>query len=121
MNTGRFRYKCKVPGCKNQFYSPITDANYKNKKFFSFPEHPERRQQWIQKLNLEFSSERAYVCEDHFNDKDFTSSLKKRLQKYALPTIEKCYLHTDISLPSTSFSVCSDLYTTPESDSTRNF
>lgn len=57
---------------------------------------------------------RAYVCEDHFNDKDFTSSLKKRLQKYALPTIENCYLHTDISLPSTSFSVCSDLYTTPE-------
>lgn len=64
----------------------LTDKNYQNKKFFRFPnKNNESRAKWFQILNLNYTDMRSYLCEEHFNDTQFTDSAKTRLSKFAVP------------------------------------
>lgn len=84
---GKFQYGCAVPTCQSR-YSRIKDNSYKNKQFFRFPSDIKRRQEWFKIMGLEFNSKRTYLCGDHFDDRSFTSTLRERLLKFAVPSLE---------------------------------
>lgn len=49
---GKLRYTCHAAGCRNAYYTGVTDDNYQNKRFLCFPKNPELRQKWFEILNL---------------------------------------------------------------------
>lgn len=84
--SGTLRYKCAALGCPNAFYTDIFDNNYRNKKFFRFPDDVDRRIKWFNIMGLPFTNKRKYLCENHFEDKCFTDTVRSRLTKFALPS-----------------------------------
>lgn len=92
---GTYVHGCMVSNCNNRYYFPITDTTYKNKTFFKFPSKDlERRHKWFNIINLEFTEKRSYLCEDHFHEKQFSDTFKKRLLKYAIPSATLCFRDT---------------------------
>ena len=85
MDKKNYKYKCKVPSCQN--------VSGTNKHFFSFPKATKQRQIWFIALNnafpgdVEYTDKKVYLCEDHFTNNFFTSTLRTRLHKFAVPTI----------------------------------
>ncbi|KAF5306999.1 hypothetical protein FQR65_LT18505 [Abscondita terminalis] len=83
-----FKYKCRLSFCKNKYFAPPA-TNIK--KFFAFPKNEERRKLWFDAVNkcltdqLNYTSTKIYVCEDHFDSNCFTDTFKKRLNKFAIP------------------------------------
>lgn len=49
-------------------------------------------------MNITYSNRRYYLCEDHFKDKNFTNSLKNRLNKFTLPFINKINIIQNIQI-----------------------
>lgn len=92
--TGIIKFRCKVPSCKNAYYRK--SKTIINKHFFSFPEDPDLRKQWFNAINenssqkLQYSSSKdIFLCEDHFETRLFTSTLKTKftVKSLAIPTI----------------------------------
>lgn len=90
------KYKCKFPPCKNAYYRRPSWYGKKNKHFFSFPSDPEHRKRWFDAINencsqpLEYvASKNIYLCEDHFELRFFTSTLKTKFNSKSLtvPTV----------------------------------
>lgn len=108
------KYKCRLPSCPNKYYSSSSKAN---KKFFTFPKLFDQRKKWFAFMNsglatknkIEYCDTKIYLCEDHFTEDCFTSTLKTRLHKFAVPS-----LLTNVSnveepiIPRTSFAVKND-------------
>lgn len=104
MSVGKLTYSCAALGCENAYFTKITSHEYKNKSFFRFPDKdPERRQRWFKIMKIPKSDKRVYLCEDHFADTFFHSSLKTKLTHYAVPFKNKINIISDILLNSSSF------------------
>lgn len=89
---GTYVHGCIIHNCNNRYYFPITDTTYKNKSFFKFPSKDvERRHKWFNILKLEFTNKQSYLCEDHFEETQFSDTYKKRLLKYAVPSATLCF------------------------------
>jgi hypothetical protein len=75
-----YKYKCKVPCCSNVYYMNPTKIN---KHFFTFPKLRSLREQWFNAINfncnetIPYSASKMYICEDHFSENCFVSTLKK--------------------------------------------
>lgn len=79
---GKYLNECMVQNCINKYYHMIRKRSYKSKKFFRFPEKD--LVQRHKSFRLKFTLSRCLLCEDHFKGKEFTSSLKTPLLKWAL-------------------------------------
>lgn len=86
------KFKCTVPPCPNAYYNKVKN----HKHFFAFPADPELRQKWFDAINENYTppvpystSKSIYLCEDHFETRLFTSTLKKKfnLRSQVVPTI----------------------------------
>ncbi|XP_050293383.1 uncharacterized protein LOC126733939 [Anthonomus grandis grandis] len=85
---GTYVRKCMVFNCKNKYFFPIVEPTYKNKSFFQFPvKDIERRHKWFKILNLEYTEKQCYLCQDHFNENQFSNTYKNRLLKFAIPSL----------------------------------
>lgn len=83
---GNVKIRCAVPTCGNIYYTDLKDENYRNKLFFLFPKNDvEKRHHWFQIMEMPFTTERIYICQDHFEEKSFTNTFKNRLSKFANP------------------------------------
>ena len=83
---GLLRYSCCAKGCKNAYYSPITESGYQNIRLFQFPvQNVERRAKWLSIMNLQDTGKRSYLCTNHFDGNQFCDSLHTRLSKFAVP------------------------------------
>lgn len=75
-------YTCIVPNCTSTY-----KLNSKDRHFFRLPKNEPYRSQWIEELSLLVPHNSVRVCDLHFETKFFTSTLRQRLIKYAIPTI----------------------------------
>lgn len=93
---GQLRFKCKAPNCNSKYFTKIRDVNYKNKHFFKFPADTALRKKWFDAINenwqdklIDTKCTQIFLCEDHFDEKLFNSTLKSKfiLRSQATPTI----------------------------------
>lgn len=83
----KYVHGCLASYCNNKYFHPVTDPEYTNKKFFRFPDKDlKRRHDWFEIIGIEFTETRCYLCEDHFEETQFTSSLKTKLLNNAVPS-----------------------------------
>lgn len=81
------RKKCAVPTCTNNFET-APNINY-----FMFPRNENLRRQWLTnignltliKLPYESYRYKYSVCEEHFEDNQFQTSMKQKLNRGAVP------------------------------------
>lgn len=94
-----FKRKCVDPFCTN------TESS--NKSFFRFPKDLSRRQLWFKKLSIVYvDNPYILVCSDHFAEKDFTSTQRNRLSKFAVPLDSNAICEEDlIDLPPSALNL----------------
>lgn len=98
------RNKCMVPTCDNVYYRPVQQGL--NKHFFRIPD--KKRQQWINILGIVSTHRELRVCEDHFTYDDFTSTLRNRLHKYAMPSVPDQVVNTIFQIIFTLNDFCNN-------------
>lgn len=112
---GKTHFKCSIPVCESEY------PNKENIRFFKFPLNALNKRKWIEILTKTFPAievgGNSRLCQLHFSDQQFSSTLKSRLRKFAYPDqmvievpLESLSTLGDRSsfspLPSTSQAIC---------------
>lgn len=81
---GKTSFTCFIPLCGSK-YTEEGGAVH----FFKFPLDPVRKQSWIEILTKTFPNinitRNSRICQQHFTNSNFTSTLKCKLSKFACP------------------------------------
>ncbi|VEN36818.1 unnamed protein product [Callosobruchus maculatus] len=74
----RVKRACKYPSCLSKYYS-TTNTDYINKKFHRFPKDPVISGKWkdICKISADKDCSHFYICDDHFDERDYINASLK--------------------------------------------
>lgn len=100
----KIKYSCRAPFCRNKYVYP--EEGFSNKSFFRFPVIDIARCLiWVNFCNLNDTwnddttlYKNYFLCSDHFEEKYFTSTVKNRLLKTAIPSLKSLHVTTSASL-----------------------
>jgi len=93
----RKKFSCQFPNCSNGYYwCKGGFRKVQNKHFYRFPTNPVVNVQWkkICDINLIENCRNKYVCEDHFQKKDFVNFTRHALNPFVVPS----QIHSDSNL-----------------------
>lgn len=82
------KYSCKFPICRNSYFHAIDKKKVTNKHFFKFPHNNSKRLEiWKKFCNIaDGDCKNYYLCEDHFEIKQFKNISRSRLNWNAIPS-----------------------------------